>query len=766
MMDRNSYGLGPETQTGGRFSRIPPKVRYAGLFFGALGAVALTAYFRGETHVAAQSSTQSQEVKACETLRRHGDSGARACYERLSRSTDLLTRAEGLWGIKNYQASQDAFVAAAKAKKNDPYVLVRFASMYLDHFQPNDASDFFNQALKLDPKYAPALLGMARVLSENYSGRADEFAAKALESDPKLYEAHEVLARIALEDNNPKKATEEAKKALDISPEALEALAILATIDLLDDKTDTPWLQQMLKINPNYGEGYALAGHFFVNNRRYAEGIELYRTALKRQPDLLIAKIELGINLMRFGQEEEAYNTLKAAWESGYVNEATRNTLKLMDSYKNYETFKTPTTVLRLHKREATLLKPYFQAEFDRALQTYEKKYKYKLTGPVQIEVYPDHEDFAVRTMGVPGLGALGVTFGQMVAMDSPSGRKPGDFHWASTMWHELSHVYVLAMTNHRTPRWFTEGVAVYEETAASPDWGDRLDHPSIQAIKDHKLLPIAELDRGYIHPTYPEQVIVSYFQGGRVISYIVEKWGYDKVLAMIKAFGDKKDTPEVIKQELGLTPEEFDKQFFPWLEAQTKKTVEGFDDWAKKVKALNGAAKEKQWDQVITEGTAIRDIYPDYVEAGSVYEFLAEAYTAKNDKANAMAQLEAYSKVGGRNPGTLKKLADMQTEAGKKREAAATLERLNLIYLSDEAAHQKLGDLYVDLNNSPLAIREFQTVLAGKPVDPAQAHFQLARALQMAKRTDEAREEVYAALEVAPNFKPAQKLLLELGAN
>ncbi len=47
-----------------------------------------------------------------------------------------------------------------------------------------------------------------------------------------------------------------------------------------------------------------------------------------------------------------------------------------------------------------------------------------KLNGPVQVELYPDHEDFAVRTMGMPGLGALGVTFGEVVAMDSPSKRE------------------------------------------------------------------------------------------------------------------------------------------------------------------------------------------------------------------------------------------------------------------------------------------------------------------------------------------------------
>ena len=131
---------------------------------------------------------------------------------------------------------------------------------------------------------------------------------------------------------------------------------------------------------------------------------------------------ELGINLMRLGEEGEARKLLEACYNDGFQSSADQNTLKLLDSYKNFETFETPTTVLRLHKKEAALLRPYFQSELDRAIATYEKKYKFKLTGPVQVEVYPNHEDFAVRTMGMPGLGALGVTFGNVVAMDSPSG--------------------------------------------------------------------------------------------------------------------------------------------------------------------------------------------------------------------------------------------------------------------------------------------------------------------------------------------------------
>jgi Flp pilus assembly protein TadD len=129
------------------------------------------------------------------------------------------------------------------------------------------------------------------------------------------------------------------------------------------------------------------------------------------------------------------------------------------------------------------------------------------------------------------------------------------------------------------------------------------------------------------------------------------------------------------------------------------------------------------------------------------------------------MGQLKRYAEVGGRNPDTLKRLSEMETAAGDKRAAARTLQRMNYIYLGDDQAHQKLGDLDLELGNPAGAILEYRAVLAGKPVDPAGAHYQLARALQSAKQTADAKEEVFAALELAPEYKPAQKLLLELNA-
>jgi tetratricopeptide (TPR) repeat protein len=567
-----------------------------------------------------------------------------------------------------------------------------------------------------------------------------------------------------LEDSNSDKAIQEADKAIAMSDEALDAMAIRATIDWLNGKQQSPWMDRVLKINPSYGEAYATAAYFFVINRRYEEGIDYYRKAVALSPQLWPAHAELGVNLMRLGKNEEARQQLELCYTNDYRDAATVNTLRLMDSYKNFVTFKDGNAIEVLNRKESDLLHPYVESELKRDIAAYEQKYKMKLDRPVQVEMYPDHEDFAVRTLGMPGLGALGVTFGYVIAMDSPSGRKPGSFHWASTLRHEMSHVFVLAATNHLAPRWFGEGLAVYEETAAAPDWGDRLDPGAITAMKDHKLLPIANLDRGFVRPQYPSQVVVSYFQAGKICGYIASKWGYDKLLEMMHAFGAGKSTPEVVQQSLGVAPEAFDKEFLAWLYAQYQPTLDHFDEWRKRIQNVANNVKAKNYDEVIREGTEIRDMYPEYVEDGNVYEFLSDAYLAKGNKPAAIAQLERYSTIGGRSPYLIKKLASLQAEAGKKREAAESLSRLLYIYpVEDQDLHQRLGDLWMDLGTSDKAILEYQSVLALHPADQAQAHYNLARAFQAAKRVSEAKEEVLLSLEAAPDFRPAQKMLLDL---
>jgi len=701
----------------------------------------------------------------CHAYRRHGKTAeATACYQELAASRDPYLRAEGFWGLQNYHAANEQFRLAVAAEPENADYRVRWGRLFLEHYQEADAAELFQEALEIQKNHPGALLGLARVAAKGFEAKAVALAELALKHDPKLVEARELLAYLALEDVDEAKAEAEAKKALEISSEALDAMAVLATIDWLHDRPETPWIRRILQINPVYGEAYALAAHFFVLNRRYEEGIRFYQKALELNPRLWKARSELGVNLMRLGREDEARRELERCYEAGWRDAATVNTLRLIDSYKNFVTYRTERAVLRLHKKEAELLRPYFEQEIHRALEKFDKKYALRLEEPVQVEVYPDHEDFAVRTMGMPGLGALGVTFGFVVAMDSPSGRRPGSFHWASTLWHELSHVYTLTKTRHRVPRWFTEGLAVHEETAESPEWGDRINPAIIEALKKKKLLPVTRLDRGFIRPSYPAQVVVSYYQAGKICDYINEQWGWEKLLALLDAFRDRKTTPEAIRDVLGLPAEEFDKKFFEWLDARTGPLVAGFEKWKKDVKALAALAKMGDYDGVISSGPAIRDLHPEYVGQGSVYEMIAEAHLALGDKASAAAELERYMKAGGRSPRLLKKLAKLQEELGRKRAAAETLERLNLIYpVNDEDLHRRLGRLWLEVGEPERAIREYRAVLALNPIDRAAAEYDLARAYQAARRPEEAFEHVVSALEAAPGFRPAQRMLLEL---
>jgi tetratricopeptide (TPR) repeat protein len=703
--------------------------------------------------------------ESCKTLHRHGQiKEARACFTALLRSGDAFARAEGSWGLYQYLDANNEFKAAEKGGLASADFNTEWGSFFLEASQPGDAAKSFAQAIVADGNDAQAFLGLARAAAQGFDPRAAEAAEQALKHDPKLYQAHELLAYLALEDSDTKKASEEAQKALAISNEALDAMSVLASMDWLNNKEPSEWMQRILKIDPFYGQAYATGAHFFEINRRYDEAISYYRKALSLDPSLRAARSQLGVNLMRQGSDAEAHQQLEQCFNTYYRNAETRNSLRLLDSFGNYEIFKTANTELLLSKKESALLRPYVEAEMQRAIATYERKYKMKLPGPVHLEMYPNHDDFIVRTLGVPGQGGLlGVTFGLTVTMDSPTARPPGEFSWASTMWHEFSHVFVLTETHHLVPRWFTEGLAVHEEGAASPDWGDRLTPEIVSALEKKQLLPVLELDKGFVRPTFPLQVMVSYFEAGKICDFIDKKWGDDALLGMIHSFADRKTTEEAIQTNLHETATAFDKEFQSWLSSKTENTVKHFSEWKKGMKTMNEELEASKFDDVIRDALAVRDSYPDYTGNGSAYEALATAYKHKGDQKAAMAELEKYSSAGGTSVESLKKLAEWEQEAGNAKQARNTLAKLNYIYPEDEETHRRLGSLLLDAGDAEGAVKEAKALLALQPVDTAESHYELAKALKAARRLSEAKDQVVLALEAAPGFKPAQQLLLQL---
>ena len=697
-------------------------------------------------------------------MRKHGQrSEAQACYKSLTLSRDPYLRAEGYWGLENYEQANNEFRLAVAQNDKSALYRVRWGMLLHERFNNTDAEGLFKEALQRDPKNARAYLGLALVSADGFDSKALDWASSALAIDSKLVEAHELMAKLALEDSQTDQAIRQADDAIRLSPDALDAMAIHAAVEVLADRSPDAWFTKIHQVNPAYGEAYAIVAHHLVLNYRYEDAVDYYRKAIAVDPQLWSARSQLGINLMRLGQEDEPRKQLEMCYQNGYRNEETVNSLRLLDSYKNFVVFRDQTTILKLNKNEAELLRPYVEDVAKRAMATYEKKYKMTLPGPVQVEVYPDHEDFAVRTMGMPGLGALGVTFGEVVAMDSPSARKPGDFNWASTLWHEMSHVYILTATNHRVPRWFTEGLAVHEETQASPEWGDPITPDVVVALHDKKLLPVTDLDRGFVRPEYPAQVIVSYYQAGRICDYIQGRWGADKLLDMVHSFAAKQTTAATIQQDLKMTPEEFDKEFQEWLYKGDGQVATRFDEWRTKLKDVVAQAKNHNYDAVLKEGPEVIQMYPQYVYPANAYQFIAEADLAKDNKPAAAAILTDYQKRGGRDPETLKQLASLEEAQGSPKEAAATLERINYIYPEDQQLHERLGKLWLAQQNYQGAIREYSAVLALRPLDKASAAFNLAQAYFDAGQKDKAEDNVLQALEAAPDFRPAQKLLLQI---
>lgn len=689
---------------------------------------------------------------------------AQSCFAELSSSPNAWHRAEAAWGAGNFDAANNLFRQALAAAPGDNNIRVRWGRLFVERFNRQEAQKLFGEALKMDENHAGALLGLAILSAEGFSSKAEDLALKAAAADPRLLEAKELLARLALERSRPEQARKYGREAIELKPgEALDAMAVLAAADWLEDKASSSFEQQALAINPNYSDLYATPARIFVLHRRYREAIKLYERAVAMDGTNYRARSEMGINLMRLGRDDEARQQLETSYNSGYRDAATVNTLRLLDSYKNFKLVRDNKTILRLHNKEWEPLLIYAQRELRRAMATYDAKYKVQMKEPVQVEFYPDHEDFAVRTMGLPGLGALGVAFGDTVAMDSPSARAPGDFHWASTLWHELSHVYVLKITDHKVPRWFTEGISVHEETQVSGEWGDRLDPPILKAIREKTLLPVADLDQGFQQPDTPTQVIVSYFQAGRVVDYIVEKWGWDTILTMLTDFTAMKRTSEVIEARLGIPAEQFDTQFLSWLDGQVGEMARNFPAWEKAMPAFGKEFQAKNWDKVIADGPKLRDLYPEYVGKANVYEMLAEAFVAKGQPEKASQELWRYVRKGGRQPDAIKKLAELLVNQNQLKQAADALERLNYIYPLDAGLHAQLGDLYAKLGDTKGAITEFQALVAMKPIDLAGAHFRLASAYKASSQNDKALDHVYLALELAPGYKEAQQLLLQL---
>lgn len=723
-----------------------------------------------------ERGARPETLKPCDA---HHDRGriaeAVGCYREVVREGGIAAQAEAYWMLGDLKAANERFREAVRLDPENPDLRVRWGHLYVTSHQDQEAAALFQEALEIDDQHVPAKLGMARVLATRFDGKAIEAVQEALKERPRQAEGHLLLARMALEEGDAEKARgaldTALKEALALQIAPLETYALLASLEMLEGNRDNEWVRKALGYNPRYGEVYAEQAHFYVITRRYREATERLRKAVSISPRLWRAHAELGVNLMREGFDEEGGRHLEIAYEGDPYSAKTVNTLRLLDKYDRFETFASetvningdPRAIIRLDRDEAELLRPYVLDLTERAIEVFSAKYGFELQRPVRVELYPNHDDFAVRTMAMPGIGLLGVTFGYVVAMDSPSGREPGGFHWGTTLWHELAHVFTLESTEHLVPRWYSEGISMYEEWMADPRWGETVTPEFIAAVREDKLLPIAELDRGFIRPRYPGQVAISYMQAGYVCRFIAEKWGETRLVELLKGFAADEPTESNLETVLSIETEEFDRRFDDYLKESLGPALDGMARWRRNLRQALEAARKEDWEAVLDPARTAKEAYPQFVGSGCSYVLLARAYDETADREAAIEELRAYEQCGGRDPDTLRKLARWLEEAGRSKEAVHTLEGLLYNWPQDEETHTRLGELYLDAGTTRKALREFRAVLALDPLDRAAAEFNVARAYVKMGDPARARLHVLQALERAPTFRPALQLLMQV---
>ena len=306
-------------------------------------------------------SASAAEPRDCWTLRKHGHGAeALACFNALTRSSDAYSRAEGFWGLEEWQQANDQFRLAAQPANSKTIYKVRWGMLLHERFNDSEAADLFHEALAKDPSNAEAYLGLAIVSAEAFDGKAAEYAAKAIDLDPKLAEAHELMAELALDNDDRDLAAAEADKAIFLESDALDAMAVHAAIELISDRPADSWFAKIAAITggrgPGCGEAYARIGHELQLHYRYEDAVTYYRKAIEADPRLWAAHSALGIDLMRLGQEDEPRKELELSYNNDYRDAATVNSLRLLDSYKNFYTIRDATTILRLNKTEAAFV--------------------------------------------------------------------------------------------------------------------------------------------------------------------------------------------------------------------------------------------------------------------------------------------------------------------------------------------------------------------------------------------------------------------------
>ncbi len=551
------------------------------------------AYDKARKILASLAERESASLRyACalgELLEESGDrAGAKRLWQSVvdqsrrsaNRDADALTwiaRAHIRLGTRaDYEQASALLVDAIRKEPEHADARIQFG--WLRYLAYGEAAGFetgetvIKKVLDQHGEREDALITLYRIRSQNAaldSGKTMELLDRALGVNPNSVDVRLYRGIRLLDDRRFREGAEMLESALDINPNDKRVLAQCAAAAHLRGRKERAkeFRTRALEVDPQYvGLDLAL-GDRLSALYRFADAIEPYERAFEQEPTSLDVLHGFAKACVYTGQGERARTLLRQAadQQKGLIHPWRNNVLASEELLaEEYDRIETEGFVFKIHRDDRAVLEEYLVPFHQEARVVLGEKYGHVPADPVTVEVLHTWDDFSVRTTGYRGFTALGACFGGLVTLVSPSDGdlRKNDFMWTATVWHEYAHVLTLALSKARVPRWLTEGFSVYEERAKNPTWERGMLRDLLDAYHNQQIAPVHLLNRLFRGP----RILFGYYQGGLIVGYLAREHGFDKVIEMLRLYGEDLPQNEIFKRSFGMDTREFDARFLEYV--------------------------------------------------------------------------------------------------------------------------------------------------------------------------------------------------------
>lgn len=716
-------------------------------------------------------------------------------------SEDVTMVALASWLLGNFHDANSLFDEATRANPNNLEAHTLWADLFLEKYNASDAERGYQDALDINNRYVPALVGIARVVGDERS------LQRALAINPNSVPALETYGQLLMMNSREVEAQAYFDQVLAINPESLKTLSILAAKAALEkrDGDYQEYLAQVEAFSPNNPQFLGDVADSFGNNYLFTEAVEFARAAIDADPEYWQGYTLLGSNLIRLGEEEEGKVNLEIGFDNDPFNVMTSNMLKVFDTLETYATLESDHFKVHMSERDADILWPYLEPLLEESWDTLTAKYGFEPEGPILIEVFENTEDFAVRSVGLPDIGPLvGICFGKVITLISPDTLTA---NWQEIVWHEFMHVITLQMTDNRMPRWLSEGISVWEEREGRPYWGRDQGLDLVRAAQEDKLLPVASLNSGFSGARNNADLSFAYFQSYLVVDYIEEAYGFAKLVELIDQYAFVKEDAERFMEVFGMSIGEFDAGFRNWITqrveeinvyAHTEDVPDEGDGHGHGIRENSSAIlaelynnaslkqhmrsrieenerdfqaylqlgivlfKEEAFDEAKSYLEIAHEMLPTYTGYPSPALVLSQIYDREGNRDMQLQWLETLLQSLQHDYGSAIILAEAALQENNYEQAAYYIDRAIQVDPYRQDVHQLKAQYAMAVDDSQLAVTEYEVLMKLEISDPVEARTNLAEAYLKNGQVAEAKQNILYALEQAPSFLRAQQLLLE----